>query len=135
LDLESKAYEARKENRSGSVKVDLRVKRVRFIDKRLFEAYSQLKQGKFEEKQLAENIDRAIANLKENPLCGINVPRRLWPKEYVSKYGIDNLRKYDLPDGWRLLYTVVGNEIEIISVLLEWLKHKDYEKRFGYKVR
>ncbi len=56
-------------------------------------------------------------------------------REYVRNYGITNLRKYNLPDAWRLLYTIVGNEIEIISVLLEWLSHKEYERRFGYKSR
>jgi Txe/YoeB family toxin of Txe-Axe toxin-antitoxin module len=109
------------------------MKRVRFIDEKLFKAYQKLKTKNFEEQRLAENLDAAIAELKKNPLCGIKIPHELWPKEYVKKYHIDNLRKYNLPDGWRLIYTLVGNEIEIISVLLEWLDHKNYEKRFGYK--
>jgi len=65
-------------------------------------------------------------------LCGIKIPSSLWPKEYVKKYGIDNLRKYDLPDGWRLLYTLRGNEIEIISILIEWPSHTAYERKFKY---
>ena len=41
--------------------------------------------------------------------------------------------KYDLPRGWRLLYTVApNNEVELISAILEWFDHKDYERRFGY---
>ena len=43
------------------------------------------------------------------------------------------MRKCNLPDGWRLVYTLAGNEIEIISILLEWFSHKEYERRFGYK--
>jgi hypothetical protein len=35
----------------------------------------------------------------------------------VQKYCINNLRKYDLPNGWRLLYTIKGNEIEITDVI------------------
>jgi hypothetical protein len=65
----------------------------------------------------------------------VRIPKVLWPSEYVKKYGVDNLRKYDLPDGWRLVYTLVGNKIEIISVISEWYSHKNYEKRFGYKIR
>lgn len=37
-----------------------------------------------------------------------------------KKYGVDNLWKYDLPKGWRLLYSVRGNEIIVISIILEW---------------
>ena len=54
-------------------------------------------------------------------------------EEYVQKYGINNLWKYDLPRGWRLLYTVTAdNEVELISAILEWFDHKDYERKFGY---
>ncbi|MBU1197615.1 type II toxin-antitoxin system RelE/ParE family toxin [Candidatus Micrarchaeota archaeon] len=114
---------------------DSRTIRVRFVDRKLYETYLKLKAGKTEEKRLAEYLERAIQDLKKDPFCGIQIPRRLWPKDYVRKYGINNLRKYDLPNGWRLVYTLVGNQIEIVSILLEWFKHKEYEKRFHYKVR
>ena len=114
---------------------DDRVKSVAFIDTKLSRAFDELKSGKFEDKQLATEIDEAMAQLKENPLRGIKIERRLWPKEYIVKYGTDNLRKYDLRNGWRLLYTLSGNQIEIVAILLEWLDHKGYERRFGYKSR
>jgi hypothetical protein len=50
----------------------------------------------------------------------------------LKKYKIDNLWKYDLPKAWRLLYSVARDEIIIISIILEWLPHKEYEKRFKY---
>lgn len=62
------------------------------------------------------------------------MPKKLIPKDY-KKYGIDNLWKYDLPNGWRLMYSVANDEVKIISIVLEWLDHKNYEKRFGYKVK
>ena len=78
-------------------------------------------------------MTRAIGDLKENAFSGIQIPKRLFPKEYVQKYGITNLWKYDLPRGWRLLYTVTSdNEVELISAILEWFDHKNYEKRFKY---
>ena len=53
--------------------------------------------------------------------------------ELVSKNnGIDNLWKYDLPKAWRLLYSIVGNEIRIIAIVIEWVSHKEDEKRFKY---
>lgn len=114
---------------------DSRIKRVAFIDQNLLSAFEKIKSGRFEDRQLALDIDSAIDGLKENPFAGVRVERRLWPKEYIKKYSIDNLRKYDMRNGWRLLYTISGNRIEIVSILLEWLDHKRYERRFGYRSR
>jgi Txe/YoeB family toxin of Txe-Axe toxin-antitoxin module len=117
------------------MKPEKRVLRVCFINAKLFAAFNQLKQGTSEEQAVASAIDRAIADLKINPLCGIRIPSRLWPREYVRKYKITNLYKYNLVRGWRMVYTIVGNEVEIISIILEWFGHKEYERRFGYKGR
>ena len=82
---------------------------------------------------IRKGIVRAIKDLKQNAFSGIHIPKRLWPGEYVQKYGINNLWKYDLPNGWRLLYTITAeNEVELISAILEWFDHKGYERRFGY---
>jgi hypothetical protein len=105
---------------------------VAFINKKLKEYFDLLKEGKFEDKKLYEFINRAISDLKQKPDCGTKVPKQLWPKLYVRNYGITNLWKYDLPNGWRLLYTIETDEVRIVSIILEWLTHKDYEKRFKY---
>lgn len=110
-----------------------RPKKVSFADKSLEKAFEDLQKGKYEEQRLAGFLKRAMADLLQDPLCGIRIPSNLWPKEYLQKYRINNLRKYDLPDGWRLLYTVRGNDIEIVAVLLEWLHHKEYDRKFKYK--
>jgi Txe/YoeB family toxin of Txe-Axe toxin-antitoxin module len=120
-----------KEGLGGSLN-DGRIKRVAFGDEAIQNAFEELKKGRFEEKKLASFIQRAIDDLKENPLIGIKVPSKLWPKEYVRRFSINNLRKYDLPNGWRLIYTLVGNEVEIVSIILEWFPHKEYERRFKY---
>src|SRR3989338_637546 len=73
--------------------------------------------------------DRAKKDLKSSPTCGIKIPKNLWPRDYIKKYGITNLWKYDLPNGWRLVYTIQTNEIMILNVILEWFDHKEYEKR------
>lgn len=103
--------------------------KVVFINDELEESYNSLKEGDFVKKA----ITRAIRDLKENAFSGIQIPKRLIPKKYIRKYGINNLWKYDLPKGWRLLYTVTAdNEVELISAILEWFDHKKYEKRFKY---
>jgi len=112
--------------------MDERVKEVAFADENLKEAYLKLKEGKFEDKQMFEFINRAIDDLKENPMSGIRVPNNLIPKDYIKKYGISNLWKYNLPNAWRLAYSLLGDSVKIVSVILEWMSHKDYEKRFGY---
>lgn len=109
-----------------------RIKKIAFANESIRKAYFALTKGKFEDKRLAGFINRAISDLRRDPFCGIRVPSKLWPKEYMRKYTVDNLWKYDLPDGWRLIYTVHGNEVEIISILIEWMDHKNYERRFGY---
>jgi len=82
---------------------------------------------------IKKGIIRAVNDLRENAFCGIQIPKKLFPKEYVQKYKINNLWKYDLPNGWRLLYTVTPeNEVELISAILEWFDHKNYERRFRY---
>ena len=108
---------------------------VAFIEEKLKKAFDKLKKGKFEDRQLYHFIDRAMDDLKANPTCGIQIPSKLIPKEYIKKYKISNLWKYDLPNAWRLLYTIKANEVLIVSVVIEWLSHKDYEKRFKYKKR
>jgi len=88
--------------------------------------------SKTEDKKLHEWINRAMDDLEENAFCGIQIPKRLIPKRYIEKYGIDNLWKYDLPCAWRLIYSVGNEGIIILSIILEWMDYKDYERRFGY---
>ncbi len=103
--------------------------RVVFISQELEDDFRSLG----ENDPLKKAMIHAIRNLKENAFSEIQIPKRLFPREYVLKYGINNLWKYDLPRGWRLMYTVTpDNEVDIISAILEWFDHKDYERRFSY---
>lgn len=105
---------------------------VYFGDTKLKTSYEQLKDSRVEDKILYKWISRAINDLEENAFCGIQIPKKLMPKVYIDKYNIDNLWKYDLPKGWRLLYSIANSEVRIISIILEWMDHKDYERRFNY---
>ena len=75
---------------------------VTFVEKKLESTFEELKEGKFEDKRLYEFINRAIDDLKKDPISGTKIPKKLWPKAYIQKYEITNLFKYDLPNGWRL---------------------------------
>ncbi len=105
---------------------------VAFVSEKLKEKFGELKEGKFEDQKLYKFIERAINDLKNKPGCGIRIPKNIWPKEYVNQYQVTNLWKYDLPNGWRLIYTIEADDIVIVSIILKWFNHKDYEKRFNY---
>ena len=107
----------------------IKASKVVFISDELEKNFNELPEDDF----LKKSIKQAVQNLKENAFYGIHVTKRLIPKEYIQKWGITNLWKYDLPKGWRLMYTVTSdNEVELISAILEWFDHKEYERRFGY---
>ncbi|MFH1275850.1 MAG: type II toxin-antitoxin system RelE/ParE family toxin [Candidatus Woesearchaeota archaeon] len=106
--------------------------KVSFISQKLKTEFNSLSSGKFEDKKLYDFIDRAIDDLEKNPMCGTKIKKKLWPKEYKHKFDITNLWKYDLPNAWRIIYTIETNEVMIVSIILEWFSHKEYEKRFKY---
>ncbi|MGC8516891.1 MAG: hypothetical protein ACP5MT_03295 [Candidatus Acidifodinimicrobium sp.] len=91
-----------------------------------------LNKAKIDEPQVYRFLNRAFDDLKKDPECGIQVPKKLIPKYYIQKYGIDNLWKYNLPNAWHLMYSIKGSDVSVLTVVLEWLPHKEYERRFGY---
>ena len=102
---------------------------IKFVNSRLHRAYLK---SKTENPLLRKWLTRAFDDISENPRCGIFITKQRIPKYYIQKYGIKNLWKYDLPKGWRLLYSISGEEVWIIALILEWLTHPQYERRFGY---
>ena len=82
---------------------------------------------------LLKKLDKAIAKLKFNFRAGQHISREKIPRYYRAKYGVENLWRLEIDRNWRLVYTIRGTEVEVMSVLLEFLPHKDYNKRFGYR--
>jgi hypothetical protein len=105
--------------------------RVRFATQELREEFNRLKHGNDDERRLHTSIVRAFAALSRDAFSGTQIAKRLTPAQYV-RYDITNLWKYDLPDGWRLLNTVRSEEVVIVSMIIEWMSHKRYERRFKY---
>lgn len=107
----------------------IRPSKVIFADKSTENEFKELK----ETNEIKKHINNAIIEIEKNAFCAIPIPKRLIPKVYIQKYGVTNLWKYDLPDGWRLVYSITTpTKIEIISVILEWFSHPEYERRFNY---
>jgi Txe/YoeB family toxin of Txe-Axe toxin-antitoxin module len=104
-----------------------------FGNEKIKNELEKLKNSKTEDKNTYEWIIRALEDLKQNAFSGTQIPKRLIPKEYNLKFGkLDNLWKYNLPNAWRLIYTIKREQVIILSVILEWMNHKDYERKFKY---
>ncbi|HVC58392.1 MAG TPA: hypothetical protein VND15_02870 [Candidatus Acidoferrales bacterium] len=84
-----------------------------------------------EEMRLLKSITQKVVLIKANPLYGNNIPKRLIP------HGLDvgNLFRVELTSYWRLLYTLRGNEVEVVAIVLYLIDHKGYDKILGYKSR
>lgn len=81
---------------------------------------------------LLRSISRVKNLLKENPFAGDQVKKKQIPNKYVINYDVENVWRIDLANRWRLIYTIRGSEVEIISFVMDILNHKDYDKIFGY---
>jgi hypothetical protein len=104
----------------------------RFVNEKVKESFYKLENGDNQERELFKLINQALDNIEENSFCGVQIAKKLIPKEYLQKSEIKNLWKYDLPRGWRLMYSIVRDEIIVVSVILEWFDHKNYERKFKY---
>jgi len=82
---------------------------------------------------LLRSIQQKIDFLKNNSHKGIQIAKRKIPKEYIVKYDATNLWKLNLSSAWRMIYTIQGDEVEIISIILDIIDHKVYNKKFKYK--
>jgi len=84
---------------------------------------------------LLNGINRIFDIIVNNPFYGENAKKDLIPKEYRQKYDADNLFIVDLPDYWRMIYTLESDEIEIIAFVLDIIDHEEYNKKFGFRKR
>ncbi|MBD3313009.1 hypothetical protein GF345_01045 [Candidatus Woesearchaeota archaeon] len=83
--------------------------------------------------QLLSSINIVLRNIKVDPYYGDLIPRRCISKSTAARYGTDRIFRAELVGYWRLLYTVVGDEVRIIAFILEFMDHNNYNKIFGYR--
>ena len=102
------------------------------LQKRALEQKKQGTENSFEI-QLLKSIDREIGNLKIDPQKGRHIPRRNVPKQAVMRYKTDKLWKLDLVGFWRMIYTITGDQIKIVTFILEIMDHDEYNKVFDYR--
>ena len=107
--------------------------KVVLADMKLKKSLEKLHHSKQEDKKVHKWIERALCDLEKDAFCGIQIPKKLIPMEYVKRFGrLDNIWKYNLPNAWRLIYTVKKDQVVVLSIILEWMDHKEYSRRFRY---
>jgi hypothetical protein len=106
--------------------------RVGLADDSVKKKMIRMKDSTFEEQSRLSDINYAIDQLHNNVFTGIQIPKRMIPDQYVKKYHPDNLWKYDLPHGWRLLYFIISEQDIAIAVIIDWMSHKEYDRLFHY---
>ena len=87
------------------------------------------------EKMILNAINKKVELIKANPHYGHPISKKLILQEYKDKYDITNLFRVELPNFWRMIYTLTDGEteIEIIAFVLDMMDHSTYDKKFGYK--
>ncbi|MFH1752156.1 MAG: type II toxin-antitoxin system RelE/ParE family toxin [archaeon] len=93
--------------------------KIKFADEKVKKAFEELENNTTEDKQLYKFLNQAFENLEENAFAGIQIPKKQIPKTFFREYGINNCWKYNLPNAWRLLYSVGRDEVIVVSIVLE----------------
>jgi len=102
---------------------------IQFANEKIKESFEKLKEA---DQKLHKIIEQNLKNIEKNAFYGIQIPKKLIPKEYLEKFNVKNLWKCNLPDAWRLIYSIEGRNLVVFSIILDWMDHKTYEKRFKY---
>jgi len=82
--------------------------------------------------RLKKEIDQAKELLRSKADIGNKIEKKKIPREYKREYGIDNLFRYKLGEGYRLLYTVLSDGNITTCSVIDILSHSEYERLFGY---
>ena len=65
------------------------------------------------ERMILKAVRQKAELIKLNPHYGNPIAKKLIPREYKEKYRVTNLFRVELPNFWRMLYTLTEGEIKI----------------------
>ncbi len=88
-----------------------------------------------ESKAIVNRVRALKPILLADCLHGEVVPKSAIPSLLQERYGLENLYVEDLPDFWRLLYTIIKFEGRRLIVVLEVVDHRAYSKWFPGRKR
>jgi hypothetical protein len=81
---------------------------------------------------LFRDVQDIISNLKNNVIVGERIKFEKIPKYYKKRHNISNAYHVYLPEGMRLVYSIMIYQDEKTAFLIELADHKNYEQRFDY---
>jgi hypothetical protein len=81
------------------------------------------------EHKIAKWIGDMEGVLKENMYAGDLIRKSQIPKQYLERFGVNNLYRYSHPEGFRSCYTILNG----CPYILDIMTHPEYDKMFGYK--
>ena len=81
---------------------------------------------------LFKDVQGIINNLKNNVIVGERIKFEKIPKYYKKRHDINNAFHVYLPEGMRLVYSIMIYRGEKTAFLIELTDHKNYEQRFSY---
>ena len=71
--------------------------------------------------------------LRENMYAGDRIRKRQIPSYYIQRHEVNNLYRYQHPEGYRSCYTVLKVEgVGVCPIVLDLMSHREYDRRFGY---
>lgn len=81
-------------------------------------------------KQAWKQLVAWVPTLETNPFRGDQTAKKLLPESFR---GYENLWRLELPNGFRALYSVLGQASGDVIVAVDWIgDHKEYDELFGY---
>ena len=96
---------------------------------------SNAAKGNGEAKYIIRIIEKGLSKLEVDKEAGKRIKKELIPAYYNAKYEVTNLWKLNLDNFWRMIYTIMGDDVKLMTIVLDVLDHKSYDRRFGYKSR
>jgi hypothetical protein len=93
----------------------------------------RLKESTQEDRELFNNLNAALLEIETDPAIGIEIPRDRIPRKYRKAHPLmKDCYKYDLPDGWRLIYYIAKDGKDKFVVIVKWMPHDEYVRDFNY---
>lgn len=121
-----------------ALRYPLQVRRAPELDKQvaIWEALADGDRGDDPKRaaQRIKELQRLEKLFPRKPFLGRNVPKDLIPRKF-KVMGVTNLFRNDLPEGWRLLHTVLEVDGQQAVIGLAAMPHEAYDKLFGYEGR
>jgi len=77
-------------------------------------------------------VDKVIDEMKQDKNLGDYIKKKPWPDKYVRTHEVTNLYRREIAGNHRLIYTIRGRKEDKVYQLLDLLKHKEYDRLFGY---